>query len=73
MFCYVEGVKRRRKKEKGGEKTKIKLIEITTVKNKFHEGHILPFLLLLCMTASYSPPLVSDTIFEYPFSKQAAD
>lgn len=41
-----------------GKRKKIKRLEFTAVKDKFHEGHVLSFLLLLCMTASNSPPLV---------------
>lgn len=58
MFCYIKGVKRGRKREKRWGKKKIKLTEITTVKDKFPEGPVLSFLLLLCITASYSPSLI---------------
>lgn len=62
------------RKKKGREKKKKgKPLKITTDNNKFQEGQILSFLLLLHIAASYSPTQMRHTIPNYPLSKEAAD
>lgn len=61
------------RKKKGRKKKKGKPLKITTDNNKFQEGQILSFLLLLHITASYSPTQMRDTIPNCPLSKETAD